>query len=126
MAVYIDGLGFTKNNIQYFHLYADTTNELHEFAAMIGLKRHWFEISNKGLPHYDISSVQYYAAVNQGAIECDRYGALYHLAKMNWDGIMLARIQKWRRQTFGFEYEHSPHRHRHHKPPSQVRRQADG
>ncbi len=42
MVVYFDGV----------HLVADTLEELHTFAADIGIKRCWFH-NNKKHPHYD-------------------------------------------------------------------------
>lgn len=38
------------------HLTADTLDELHAFAAKIGLKRSWFQVSKSGIPHYDLMS----------------------------------------------------------------------
>ncbi len=37
------------------HIVADSIEELHEFAASVGLKRAcWFEGMSKGHPHYDM------------------------------------------------------------------------
>ena len=46
MAVYTDGT----------HLIADSLDELHAFAAKIGLKRYWFQDAKKLHPHYDITT----------------------------------------------------------------------
>lgn len=44
MAVYTDGV----------HLVADTLDELHAFAVLVGLKRRWFQ--GRRHPHYDLTS----------------------------------------------------------------------
>lgn len=54
------------------HMSADTLDELHEMADKIGLRREWFQISNSGLPHYDISLGKKKLALKYGAVECDQ------------------------------------------------------
>lgn len=52
------------------HMQADTEEELHTFAASIGLKRHWFQ-SKPGRPdraHYDLTRRRRDAAILAGAI----------------------------------------------------------
>jgi len=49
------------------HLFADTIEELHEFANLIGLRRGWFE--DKNPPHYDLTVNKRRAALRDGAIE---------------------------------------------------------
>jgi hypothetical protein len=52
------------------HLVADTTEELHAFAAMIGLKRDWFQPGrNDNRPHYDLTASRRRRAVGAGAVE---------------------------------------------------------
>lgn len=38
------------------HLVASTLQELHEFAARIGLKRHFYHGVRKRHPHYDLTN----------------------------------------------------------------------
>ncbi|MDQ6835031.1 MAG: DUF4031 domain-containing protein [Actinomycetota bacterium] len=55
------------------HLQADTVAELHEFAAIIGLGRQWFQ-SKPGRPdkdHYDLTRQARKRAIEQGAISED-------------------------------------------------------
>lgn len=52
------------------HLYADTLDELHEFAARIGLKRGWIDM--RRVPHYDLTGGMRRKAIRAGAIEVDR------------------------------------------------------
>ena len=54
---------------KYGHTVADTLNELHIFAFnSIGLKRHFFQGTRKGHPHYDLTTEQKYdKAIENGA-----------------------------------------------------------
>jgi len=55
------------------HLLADEIDELHEFAASIGMKRSWFQMGAGGqVPHYDLTAWRRKVAVSKGAIEIDR------------------------------------------------------
>ncbi len=55
------------------HLLADTEDELHEFAAKIGMKRSWFQSGDMAsMPHYDLVASRRKWAVKIGAIEIDR------------------------------------------------------
>lgn len=69
MAIYVDFL------IDYgwklgasCHMYADTLDELNEFATSIGLKPQW--VDKKGLLlHYDLVATKRKIAINKGAVE---------------------------------------------------------
>ena len=50
------------------HLIADTNDELHEFAAKLGLTRAWFQAKSSG-PHYDLTASKRALAVMLGALE---------------------------------------------------------
>lgn len=59
--IYFDGV----------HLASPDLQELHNFAAAVGLSKCWFEGVRKGHPHYDITSKQKAKLViDAGAIEC--------------------------------------------------------
>ena len=71
MAVYVDPAIWERWNRRWCHLLADSTDELHIFAAGLGLKRSRFQ-SKPGRPwvdHYDIDEDRRRAAVALGAIE---------------------------------------------------------
>ena len=56
------------------HLQADTSAELHAFAARMGLRREWFQ-SKPGRPendHYDLTEAGRALALQLGAIAEDR------------------------------------------------------
>jgi hypothetical protein len=53
------------------HLQADSVDELHEFAARLGLRRGWFQ-SKPGRPendHYDLSRTGRQRALELGAVD---------------------------------------------------------
>ena len=51
------------------HMTADTKDELHEFAAQLGLKRSWFQDKPYGQWHYDVTKTVRARAVKAGAVE---------------------------------------------------------
>lgn len=71
MTVYVDDLkvwGNAKHRCfaaGSAHLTADTLDELHAFAAHLGLKREWFQ--DHFVPHYDLSPKRHAAALRLGA-----------------------------------------------------------
>ena len=56
------------------HMQADTLDELHAFAARIGMRREWFQ-AKPGRPendHYDLTRVSRELAIAMGAVTEDR------------------------------------------------------
>lgn len=78
MAVYVDSLKPCPRSskwpyTQSAHLLADTDDELHAFAARLGLKRSWFQQSPPAShPHYDLAPRRHAAALGLGAELVDR------------------------------------------------------
>lgn len=80
MAVYVDGISthdFVKGAAarwgkRWSHLTADTEDELHAFAASIGLKRAWAQKMGTLFFHYDVIPSKRGQAVQKGAIEITR------------------------------------------------------
>jgi len=58
------------------HLFADDEQELHRFAAAIGMRRSWFQTGRAGLPHYDLNPARRLAAVRLGATQLTREQAV--------------------------------------------------
>ncbi|MFI1580053.1 DUF4031 domain-containing protein [Embleya sp. NPDC020630] len=81
MAVYVDEITHYPNaarikglrHTHWSHLTADTQEELHEFAARLGLKRAWYQ-AHEYRWHYDVTPNVRSAALRLGAVEIDRYG----------------------------------------------------
>lgn len=53
------------------HMVADSIDELHEMADIIGVNRKWFQSHTK-YPHYDICLSKKKIALEHGAIECSK------------------------------------------------------
>jgi hypothetical protein len=71
MAVYVDGAIWEWRGRMWCHLTADSEEELHRFAADLGLARAKFQ-SRSGRPwvdHYDVSESLRSEAVRLGALE---------------------------------------------------------
>jgi len=73
MSVYVDELRQWPTTIRCFkagscHLTADTTEELHAFAARLGLKREWFQ-KHPLLDHYDLTMAKREMALKLGALQ---------------------------------------------------------
>lgn len=58
-----------RNSGQWCHLSADTEDELHAFAAKIGLKRAWSQKCGTPRVHYDLTPGKRALAVARGATE---------------------------------------------------------
>ena len=67
MTVYIDQPIHPWRGKKWCHLTADSLDELHEFAAKIGLKRSWFQ-QHKLMPHYDVVEAKRPIAIELGAV----------------------------------------------------------
>lgn len=63
--VYVGSYPSPWKGQEWFHLLADTPEELHEFAKKIGMKYAWFQ--NKRVPHYDVNTKRRAVAISLGA-----------------------------------------------------------
>lgn len=69
MTLYVDEAIYPYRGQLWCHLYSDAgTNELHLFAATIGLSRSWFQ-DKPEFPHYDLSPKFRAIATRNGARE---------------------------------------------------------
>lgn len=64
--VYVDDSNISKHGRGWFHLTADGLDELHAFAARIGLRANAFHRGARH-PHYDITASQRLNALRSGA-----------------------------------------------------------
>lgn len=71
MAVYVDDECIEWRGKVWCHMVADTPDELHAFAARIGLRRAWFQ-SQSVYPHYDVTLSIRSKALQLGAVLADR------------------------------------------------------
>jgi hypothetical protein len=67
MPIYVDNVRIKWRGKEWCHLVADTLEELHEFAKLLGLKRSWYQYS-ASYPHYDITVSVRMKALELGAL----------------------------------------------------------
>lgn len=73
MSVYVDEVRVWPTTIACMrggscHLTADTIEELHAFAARIGLRRGWAQVEGHLVPHYDLTPARRVRALDAGAV----------------------------------------------------------
>jgi len=66
MPVYVDDAFIPYGRMKMCHMIADTEEELHTMADIVGLRRQWFQSGSK--PHYDVCKSKRSEAIRQGAI----------------------------------------------------------
>jgi hypothetical protein len=71
MTVYVDDSRIPARvgrlSARWSHLLADTPQELHAFAARLGLRREWFQDKPNGLWHYDVTESKRLQVIRLGA-----------------------------------------------------------
>jgi hypothetical protein len=73
MAVYVDAAIWHWAGRRWCHLLADDIDQLHRFAALLGIRRSSFQGPPKSAtPHYDLTAFERSRALALGAIACDR------------------------------------------------------
>jgi hypothetical protein len=73
MAVYVDDALWSWHGLRWCHLLADDIDELHRFAAQLGLHRSSYQGPPKtGKPHYDLTAFERDRALRLGAVLCSR------------------------------------------------------
>lgn len=79
-------------NMVMCHMWADTLDELLAMADKIGVKRKWIqghpELSfgrhrSASWVHFDVCKAKRAKAIKHGAIQCDRFAALEHCARLD-------------------------------------------
>jgi signal recognition particle subunit SEC65 len=71
MPVYIDDAQIAWRGRRWCHLVADSLEELHTFASLLGLKPDWFQ--RKTLyPHYDVTTRLRERALELGAVAANK------------------------------------------------------
>jgi hypothetical protein len=73
LAVYVDAAIWRFSGLRWCHLLADDLDELHRFAALLGIKRTSFQgPPRSATPHYDLTGYERAKAIGLGAVVCDR------------------------------------------------------
>lgn len=70
MTIYVDDPRSVGGEYHFWcHMFTDSElADLHTFAKLLGLKRHWFQGNNLAFPHYDISPTRRSVALQLGAV----------------------------------------------------------
>ncbi len=66
MTIYVDDERIKWRGRLWCHLVGDSLDELHDFAAALGLRRSWFQ-SQASYPHYDVTTTVRDRALQLGA-----------------------------------------------------------
>lgn len=72
VAVYVDTAIIVRHGRRWAHLLGDSLQELHAFAALLGLPRHAFENKLSGA-HYDLTQAMREQALRLGAVPLSRH-----------------------------------------------------
>lgn len=73
MAVYVDDAIWRWVGKRWCHLLADDVDELHRFAARLGVHRLVYQGPPKtSAPHYDLTAFERQRALSLGAVACSR------------------------------------------------------
>jgi hypothetical protein len=73
MAVYVDDAFWPWQGLKWCHLLADDVDELHRFAARLGIHRTSYQGPPKtSAPHYDLTGFERKRAMALGARACSR------------------------------------------------------
>jgi len=72
MTVYVDDAVVRWRGRRWAHLMADTLDELHAFAAALGIPRHAFQDKTSGA-HYDVTAELREQAIGLGAVAISRH-----------------------------------------------------
>lgn len=72
MTVYVDDAVTLWRGRRWAHLMADTLDELHAFAARLGIPRHAFQDRTSGA-HYDVTAELREMAIALGAMAISRH-----------------------------------------------------
>jgi hypothetical protein len=71
--VYVDTAIWQWQGLKWAHLLADDTDDLHRFAARLGIHRASYQGPPRTpVPHYDITAYERQRAIALGAIACSR------------------------------------------------------
>lgn len=105
MSVYVDPAVWPFRNMVMCHMWADSIGELYAMADRIGVQRKWLQRPPEtGLPgmnaswvHFDIAATKRALAVKHGAIETDKFEALYWQAKRDGDVAKMTMVENCRR-----------------------------
>ena len=97
VALYVDDAIWRWQGLQWAHLLADGIDELHRFAADLGINRLSYQGPPRtSVPHYDLTAYERRRAIARGAIACSRHEIVVVLRRARSEH-RLARMIETRR-----------------------------
>ena len=91
MTAYVDEAIWQWHGLRWCHLLADDTDELHRFAAMLGIKRASYQGPPKtATPHYDLTAYERRQAIALGAVACSREAIVMVLRRLRVPKVLMA------------------------------------
>lgn len=98
MAVYVDDMRAKFGRMIMCHMWADSLDELLAMVDTIGVARKWLQQPPKASwVHFDIALSKKELAIRHGAVLTDRYGPSLHIATLQGNTAMIARIEALRK-----------------------------
>jgi hypothetical protein len=97
LSVYVDPLLYHGGSKEFkytvsCHMYADTPEELHAMALLIGMRLEWFQ-NRPDFPHYDLTPARRKRAVHRGAVQVNKYHVVnYARAKRGLPPLTKRRV----------------------------------
>jgi Protein of unknown function (DUF4031) len=83
--VYVDAAIWQWQGLKWAHLLAEDTDELHRFAARLGIHRASYQGPPRtAVPHYDVTAYERQRAIALGAIACSRDEIVAIVRRMRW------------------------------------------
>lgn len=98
MTVYVDNMRAKFGRMIMCHMIADSDDELHAFAASLGLKRSWHQAPPKAShSHYDISLSVRAKAVSLGAVEITWRQTAFMCRRRKLEGVLgrPEEVEEW-------------------------------
>ena len=97
VALYVDDAIWRWQGLQWAHLLADGIDELHRFAADLGINRLSYQGPPRtSVPHYDLTAYERRRAIARGAIACSHHEIVVVLRRARSEH-RLARMIETRR-----------------------------
>jgi hypothetical protein len=83
--IYVDAAVWHWRGLKWAHLLADDVDELHRFAARLGIHRASYQGPPRtSVPHYDVTPYERQRAIALGAIACSREEIVAILRRTRW------------------------------------------
>lgn len=90
MPVYVDDARNSYGRMIMCHMLADTLDELHGMAKIIGMRSTWYQPLS--FPHYDVCQMRKVLAIEHGAIQVDRRQIVHIKRRLRTDQQFIRQV----------------------------------